>query len=81
MQEENIENWRYKALKQCDALATASLSSIAAERKTICMSHFNLLDSNMSLIFLVNKSTEVLGNFIETDFVLLQCIKKDVPLI
>lgn len=70
--EENEENWQYTARKQCDAFATAALSANPNERKTICLSRIDLLESKYSFLFLVNRSTEVLGDFIESDFVLLQ---------
>ena len=77
--EENDQNWQYTARKQCDAFATVALSANPSERKTICFSRTDLLESKFSFLFLVNRSTEVLGDFIESDFVLLQIQCHDEP--
>jgi hypothetical protein len=73
LQQENDQSWQYLARQQVDAFSAAMLSQDPSQRRTIC---FQATPS--MLLFLVTRSTELIGEFLESDFVLLGIVPQKI---
>jgi hypothetical protein len=64
------QSWEYLASKQIEEFSLATTLQDEASRRTICF-HSVTMDNSFVYLFLVNKSSEVIGQFLDSDFALL----------